>query len=268
MAAADPNDEKPAVADSCGVCGRGILRGERTHRFYTGESEVDVCELCRPRAQSAGWVPAHLVGEVGVSQSARPRRSRSAKSGVAGLFGERAKAAKAAIGRVAEATGPRSENEDDIPTGPERPNVARVRRALEAFNRSDHPRTVAGLARSLGEPRASAVAIGSKPEEPVRITVAWELSWYQWEVTLAGTKALVRERSKGSEVTQLGAADRSWNAEVKDRGRIKLTNAAPTPDRPEPSPQRSPESLIADRPRSSQTSDELQSVDESPDSDT
>ena len=44
---------------------------------------------------------------------------------------------------------------------------------------------VAGLTRTLGDPKVSiGAAAGSSSE--VRVTVAWELSWYQWGVDLEG----------------------------------------------------------------------------------
>ena len=55
-----------------------------------------------------------------------------------------------------------------------------MRSAVERFNSSDDRRKVGGLIRSLGEPRAAVVP---NPERQLAVvTVAWELSWYQWEV--------------------------------------------------------------------------------------
>ena len=55
---------------------------------------------------------------------------------------------------------------------------------LSAFNHSDHRRTVAGLTRTLGPPRATGLlrdrATATAPR--VRLTIAWEITWYQWEV--------------------------------------------------------------------------------------
>src|SRR5262249_25644109 len=65
---------------------------------------------------------------------------------------------------------------------PEKPREepgTRLERAVSRFNASDVARTVAGLMRSLGQPSVSVGAAAGSPSE-VRITVAWELSWYQW----------------------------------------------------------------------------------------
>lgn len=69
---------------------------------------------------------------------------------------------------------------------------------------------MAGLTRSLGRPRASVgTAAGSRGG--VRITVAWELCWYQWAVDQAGG---VVEIAKGSEIEQIDRSARHWNASV------------------------------------------------------
>jgi hypothetical protein len=104
-----------------------------------------------------------------------------------------------------------------IPQSPNR----RIKRAFDSFNESDYRRTVAGLIRSLGPPRVSAMTSAASPAE-VRITVAWELSWYQWEVDLAGDRLPVRELSKGDEVGQLDEEYRAWNAHATEDGELRL----------------------------------------------
>lgn len=89
------------------------------------------------------------------------------------------------------------------------PSEARLEAAVISFNASEAGRTVAGLARSLGRPRAS-VGAAAGPSSQVRITVAWELCWYQWGVDCA--EGRVFELGKGSEVEQLDRAARHWNA--------------------------------------------------------
>jgi hypothetical protein len=53
------------------------------------------------------------------------------------------------------------------------------------------------------------IAAGSSSE--VRITVAWELCWYQWAVDQAGH---VVEIAKGEDVEKLDRSARHWNAKV------------------------------------------------------
>lgn len=94
-------------------------------------------------------------------------------------------------------------------------------RAVVRFNASDAGRTVARLSRTLGRPRASVGAAAGAHDE-VRITVAWELSWYQWGVDTGDELRPVFEIAKGGEVEQLDAAARQWNAAVGKDGKLRL----------------------------------------------
>jgi len=89
------------------------------------------------------------------------------------------------------------------------------------FNSSDAGQTVACLTRTLGVPRASVGASAGAPDE-VRITIAWELSWYQWGVDIADELRPVFELDKGGEIDQIDAAARQWNAAVAEDGRLRL----------------------------------------------
>jgi len=103
----------------------------------------------------------------------------------------------------------------------------RLETAVELFNAGDAARVVAGLTRSLGQPRASiGSAAGSATQ--VRITVAWELCWYQWSVDTVG--GIVREIGKGEAVEQLDSSARHWNAAVEKRGVLSF-GAATLPSR-------------------------------------
>lgn len=97
----------------------------------------------------------------------------------------------------------------------------RLALAVEIFNGSEAARLVAGLMRTLGEPRASVGTAAGRPAE-VRITVAWELSWYQWGVDAEGDRATVQPLGKGGELTELDGAARMWNGGVAKGGRLYL----------------------------------------------
>jgi hypothetical protein len=99
-------------------------------------------------------------------------------------------------------------------------------RGAACFSDSEAGRTAARLTRTLGSPRVSVGASAGAAQE-VRITVAWELSWYQWGVDLADPSRPVLELGKGREVAELDAAARHWNAELRE-GRVVLT-ARPQP---------------------------------------
>ncbi len=90
---------------------------------------------------------------------------------------------------------------------------SRMERAVARFNESDAARTVAGLARSLGRPSVSVGAAAGWSSE-VRITVAWELCWYQWAVDVSEEQRPVAEIARGEDLEQLDRSARHWNASV------------------------------------------------------
>ncbi len=98
--------------------------------------------------------------------------------------------------------------------------TSRFERAISRFNSSEAGRTVAGLTRTLGAPSVS-VGGSAGAEDEVRVTVAWELTWYQWGVDLGDELRPVYELSKGFEVEEIDAAARQWNASAHD-GRIVM----------------------------------------------
>lgn len=102
---------------------------------------------------------------------------------------------------------------------------SRLERAVARFNASDAARTIAGLMRSLGKPWVSVGAAAGSPSE-VRVTVAWELSWYQWGVDLADELRPVFQIDKGNEVEQLDRSARQWNASAGERGQLVLGSPA------------------------------------------
>jgi hypothetical protein len=104
----------------------------------------------------------------------------------------------------------------------------RLESAVTRFNASETARTVAGLCRSLGRPAVSVGAAAGSPSE-ARITVAWELCWYQWGVDLADERRPVFAIAKGREVDELDRSARQWNAAAGRGGRLTL--GAPTATR-------------------------------------
>jgi hypothetical protein len=98
--------------------------------------------------------------------------------------------------------------------------TSRFERAISRFNASEAGRTVAGLTRTLGAPSASVGDLAGTADV-VRVTVAWELTWYQWGVDLGDELRPVYELNKGYEVDEIDAAARQWNASAHD-GRIVM----------------------------------------------
>ncbi|HVS99592.1 MAG TPA: hypothetical protein VHE08_03670, partial [Solirubrobacterales bacterium] len=108
---------------------------------------------------------------------------------------------------------PRRLQPDLSPTG-------RFERAIARFNAGEAGRTVAGLTRTLGAPSVSVGDLAGAADE-VRVTVAWELTWYQWGVDLGDELRPVYELRRGFEVEEIEPAARQWNASAHD-GRIVM----------------------------------------------
>ena len=124
----------------------------------------------------------------------------------------------------------------------------KIGRALELFNASEHPRTVAGIARTLGIPHASASTSKSSAAE-VLLTVAWELSWYQFGVDLSDGREPVRARGQGQELSELTPETQDWNCTVDANGRIELGTESPEgPQEEEPEAPTSPADRLPSRP--------------------
>jgi len=104
-----------------------------------------------------------------------------------------------------------------VPTNDEH----KVAAAVDAFNSSEHPRTVAGVARSLGSPVVSVRASETHPSV-VHVVAAWELCWYRYEIDLADELPGVRVAAQGSELSELGADEHGDNAGADENGLLAL----------------------------------------------
>ena len=175
-----------------------------------------VAERAEARDERAARAEAEPEGSAarGARAEARERAGRAPKPPSA-LQGEPSMERRAARRQhEAPESPPRRRS---VPQNPEH----RIRRAFESFNASSHRRTIGGLIRSLGGPWVSAVARDETPAQ-VRITVAWELSWYQYEVDLTSESRPVRELARGDEVAELDEADRDWNAHASEDGELRV----------------------------------------------
>ena len=94
----------------------------------------------------------------------------------------RPKGLKALLGPRRRPVSPAPLDPDELPDDPR----GAVEAGLELFNESGHPRTVSGIARTLGDPRVSVV---QRNASEVVVTVAWDLSWYQYRVDMLGPAA-------------------------------------------------------------------------------
>jgi hypothetical protein len=231
---------------NCAVCGRTILKGEQAHAYVNPQGQrLGVCVLCRSRAEASGWIPADQAGSATQAPPSRARRGdalrkrleRAASLARSSARGRRdtptteagagngtpeqaAKPQRAKPTRRAQPTRQPAGEAAPRKTRPRRGPEALMRYAVERFNGSDERRKVAGLIRSLGEPRAAVRPDAGR--QMALVTVAWEISWYQWEVSGDGQGEPVREVAKGDEVSELTDDAQAWNAAVAEDGQLRL----------------------------------------------
>jgi hypothetical protein len=190
-----------SVKRSCAVCERSLLTGERAIRFSpNGEDFVDVCPLCQELAADYGWVK-----EGSPTSPTVPNQRRRKRRGIASLFDPRRQPPDDPV--VAEPILRRL-------SAPEQQMVE----AADIFNSSDYRRTVGGIAKSLGAPRASIVPLSGVSGELI-VTVAWDISWYQYRVSPEAAQP-VRLAERGHELTELDAGYQRWNARIEQDGRL------------------------------------------------
>jgi hypothetical protein len=194
---------KVASMRVCAICERTLLMGERAVRFAPEEGAdlVDVCPLCQDVALEHGWLKEGAPTTPVVAGDRRRRRR-----GLPELLGlRRATAADSAI--VSEPILRRLSNDE-----------AALLEAADLFNGSSYRRTVGGIAKSLGEARASIVPLSGVAGE-IAVTVAWDISWYQYRVSPESAQPVRLER-RGHELEELEDSFKSWNARVEDEGRL------------------------------------------------
>jgi hypothetical protein len=249
---------RPKLEDTaCDVCGRTILKGERVDAYLApGGQRKLVCELCTDRAYQEGWIRESAHDELPAStRRHEPRRGvlgrlwrRRPLEQPAPLGPEEMPFDEAGVAPEAVPGNGFAEPEplDQQPPPPDSPPAepapppppparrevrhvravptnaqVKVERGIEIFNASAHSRTIAGIAKTLGEPWASAMPVVESPSE-VELTVAWELSWYRYRIDLGDADDPVTLRDKGDELDQLDESARDWNASSHADGTISL----------------------------------------------
>ncbi|MGI8421174.1 MAG: hypothetical protein ACR2MU_02765 [Gaiellaceae bacterium] len=193
---------RAAMTRTCAVCERTLLMGERATRFSPdGVDYVDVCPLCADSALESGWTKEGTPTTPTVSAHGR-RRSRL---------------------RLSSLLAPgRPQPEDTVASEPilrrlSEPELAVVE-AADLFNASDYRRTIGGIAKSLGDPTASVVPLSGVTGELI-VTVAWDISWYQYRV-LPDSAQPVRLAERGHELADLESSFKDWNARIEEDGRL------------------------------------------------
>jgi hypothetical protein len=243
----------------CDVCGRTLLRGEKADMYLNGGARRAVCELCKDRALHEGWVregtvPAYDDSDAGHDRRRslfgrlRGRRDASQPPSAAPTLADdldghswsesRPDVYDDQAYRESQAERPpersRSSRRNDsnaarggrareprhvraVPTSVEQ----KIASAVQLFNHSEHPRTVAGVARSLGAP-VVAVSESDARSSMMRIVVSWELCWYRYEVDLGEDRPAVRVADQGYELDELSPDELVPIAAADERGSLHL----------------------------------------------
>jgi hypothetical protein len=186
----------------CAICERTLLLGERAVRYAPDEGAelVDVCPLCQEIALEHGWIK-----EGTPTTPTIPAERRRRRRGLAEFLGLN-----------------RSAGETITPPEPILRRLSGEEVALlsaaDLFNASTYRRTVGGIAKSLGAAQASIVPLSGDAGE-LAVTVAWDLSWYQYRVSPDSAQPVRLER-RGHELDELDDSFKEWNAHVEDEGRL------------------------------------------------
>jgi hypothetical protein len=222
----------------CDVCGRTLLRGEKLEYFVGGGHRYSVCELCKGRALHEGWVREGALPDFQERGPVadRPRRLFHRLRG----RGERTRPVAPQTLDDELSIGDWSEVPESEPAPPPiappglslRERAAREPRhvravpsneeqkgasAAEHFNRTEHRRTIAGVARSLGAPTVNLTS-DSVRSSVVWIVVSWELCWYRYEVDLSDGS--VQLSGQGYELSDLAEHEQFANAGADEHGQI------------------------------------------------
>jgi len=189
------------TVQTCAICERTLLTGERTMRFAPeGEDFVDVCLLCQDIAAEQGWLKEGSPTTPTFEEEPRRRRF--------------------SLGSMLDPR--RAQPEESLAPEPILRRLSGHERAMveaaDLFNASAYRRTVGGIGKSLGKPHASVVPLSGVNAEVV-VTVAWDISWYQYRV-LPESAQPVRLAERGHELEELETSFRTWNARVDPDGRV------------------------------------------------
>jgi hypothetical protein len=241
-------DIRPSTAiTACDVCGRTLLRGERAEVYLDGGARRSVCDLCKPRALHEGWlregtVPTYDAGEAASSRRggffSRLRRRRESPPGEQPVpqaaepeppppeprpaprkrgreLRKRAEESTRELRKRALESAREPRHVRAVPIGAGQ----KIASAIELFNNSEHRRTVAGVARSLGVPTVS-IHPNEDHSSLVDIVASWELCWYRYEVDLSDEVPGVRVAAQGYELDELSPREREPNATYDEHGAL------------------------------------------------
>ena len=195
---------RATVDRSCAICERTLLMGERATRFSPngGTDFVDVCPLCAETALEYGWLREGAPTTPTVAAGAAPAWQASLSS----LLGARDRGRRR-DGRVRA----------DPPPALRAASSRWSRRPISSTRRSTGARSAASRSRSARRGSRSSSLSGVNAE--VVVTVAWDISWYQYRVSPDSDNP-VRLEERGHDPSELEGAFTAWNAHMDEDGRI------------------------------------------------
>jgi hypothetical protein len=193
---------KVSTLRQCAICERTLLLGERFVRFAPEEGAelVHVCPLCQETAIEHGWLKEGTPTQPTIGGDRRRRRRGLGEFlGLSRSNGETIAPPEPILRRLSE-------------------EEVSILEAADLFNASTYRRTVGGIAKSLGEAHASIVPLSGVSGE-LAVTVAWDLSWYQYRISPESAQPVRLER-RGHELNELEDGFKDWNTRVEDEGRL------------------------------------------------
>ena len=184
--------------------------GERAVRYAPeeGAALVDVCPLCLEIARRA---------RLDQGGHAHERRRSSAIASAAAAVWASCSVSAAAARRTRSRR--RSRSSAVCPA-----DEVAILEVADLFNASTYRRTVGGIAKSLGEAQASIVALSGDAGE-MAVTVAWDLSWYQYRVSPDSGQPVRLER-RGHELDELEETLQGMERTRRGRGPTRAGDRA------------------------------------------
>ena len=217
---------------TCDVCGRTILKGERTEAYLAPGRRAPCRVRAVLRARRARGLDPRVRARTTCRRAGRARqerrpllgrlRRREARRAARRSAGDRAgRGASRAPGRGSRPAPPRAPAR--APAGP----APRARRAHhgrgEGGARARAVQLVPPPAHGGGarpQPGAAVRHRRAGPDAPSTVTVlvAWELSWYRYRVDLGDAAEPVALQGKGDELDDIDEPLRDWNAGSTPKG--------------------------------------------------
>ena len=149
---------KTTATRTCVVCERTLLQGEHALRYSPRRQQyVDVCPLCSDTALDHGWVKRGRRRLPDAPAAGARRRQQSLWQSLLGAREEE-------VEPVVSEPILRRLGDDEIA----------LVEAAELFNATQFRRTIAGVAKALGEPQASITPLSGVNSEMV-LTFAWDI---------------------------------------------------------------------------------------------